>query len=231
MFSKDSKIAQLVIENINTKTPTEWTEHLAVTTRGDKGFGSTDLRADDTMVTSNHQSERAMNSETMRTAPNLQSAAGSNSRMTKLTASNQQPGSMDSFTLSPDPYGPTMVIQCMVKGNVPCLGFDLDEESKEGEVILFGCRKGTPAARIPRWRRTLRGAMLIKMNDVPVHSKADVTKVVETLKENNTKKVDVTFVTIDKFPLHIQHGTLQVYTMIKSISSPNTTRRSESRRL
>lgn len=56
-------------------------------------------------------------------------------------------------------------------------------------LILETIDKSTPCARIPRWRSRLKGAWLIKVGDVFIHSLADVHKAFEDLvvaKEEST---------------------------------------------
>ena len=183
-FQAGDNIAQLVIESINMSTPTAWTDNIPQTERGSNGFGSSDNRTS--------------------TTPPTESATSS-------TPPNDMNPSVDQLILSPHPFGPAITVDCMVKGDHPCLGLELDTETQEGRMLLLGCTKGTPAAKITRWRSTLRGAILQKIGTDTVSNIDDVTQAVEQLKQTRIKKTTLTFVTIEKIPIHPQQGIPQLY--------------------
>ena len=186
-FQPGDKIAQLVIESINLSTPITWSSELPATERGSNGFGSSD-RVESTTTTVPDSN-----------MPNMSNAI------------NQDAGPKSNIILSPNPFGPTITVQCFVKGDHPCLGMELDSESQENRLILLGCQKSTPAARIPRWRSTLRGAVLQSINNTRTTSIEHVTKAVESMKLDNIKKANLTFVTIEKIPVHTEQGIPQLF--------------------
>jgi NAD-dependent SIR2 family protein deacetylase len=49
-------------------------------------------------------------------------------------------------------------------------------------LILGGIVKSTPAARIPRWRTRCRGAWVMEVNGMPVHSTQDVERILHNSK-------------------------------------------------
>jgi len=123
----------------------------------------------------------------------------------------------DNIVLSDNPYGPTLEVQCKIKGNDPTLGLELNSTSKTDTLTLIHCKKGTPAARIPRWRSQLRNAVLMEVNGERVKSIQDVLRTIAHLKlkmeSSKRKRKDVTllFRTVEKVSVHPQRGIPQMY--------------------
>jgi hypothetical protein len=53
---------------------------------------------------------------------------------------------------------------------------------RDGRLILADILKSTPAARIPKWHTRCRGAWLMEVNGMPVHSTSDVERVLKLSK-------------------------------------------------
>jgi len=123
----------------------------------------------------------------------------------------------DNLILSKDPYGPTTVIECRIKGNDELLGMELDDKSMLERMILIHCKKGTPMARIPKWRSQLRGAMLVHINETKVKTIKDVIRTIRNLKMKSEKKklkdrvVHLIFRTLEKTSIHPQKGIPQMF--------------------
>jgi len=123
----------------------------------------------------------------------------------------------DNIVLSDNPYGPTPEVKCKLKGNDSTLGFELNNTSRTDKLTLIHCRKGTPAARIPRWRSQLRNAVLMEINGKMVKSIQDVIRTVEHLKlqmEWNKRKykvVTLLFKTVEKISVHPQRSIPQMH--------------------
>ena len=123
----------------------------------------------------------------------------------------------ENIILSDNPYGPTTVIECKVRGNDEMLGMEVDDKSMVGRLILMHCKKGTPMARIPKWRTQLRGAILVKIDDVQVSSIEEIIRTIQNrkLKLENLKPKDrvvhLTFRTLEKTSMHPQKGIPQLY--------------------
>jgi len=62
----------------------------------------------------------------------------------------------DNFFLSTNPFGPSTTITVSVKGTHAALGLHLISNQDTDRIILESCAASNPAARIPRWRSTLR---------------------------------------------------------------------------
>ena len=64
----------------------------------------------------------------------------------------------------------------------PTAGMNLREH--DGRVFITDMALGTPCAKIPRWKSRLRNVCLLKINDTPVTSIADVTSALHALPTN-----------------------------------------------
>ncbi len=75
---------------------------------------------------------------------------------------------MDMIYMSPSPYHDAFdemldIRKCDLSKH-PTAGMSLLQQN--GRLILAHMAPGTPAAKVPRWRTRLRGAWLIKINDM-----------------------------------------------------------------
>ena len=72
------------------------------------------------------------------------------------------------LTFSNDPFSNTIAIPLNIKGNNPHLGLLLKHHDDFGRLQLIDCTPGTPAAKIPRWRSTIKNGFLTKYNGTSV---------------------------------------------------------------
>ena len=123
----------------------------------------------------------------------------------------------ENVILSTNPYGPSMKIRCNLRGNHCTLGLQLDDQTMNGRLILTQCSKGTPSARIPKWRSQLRGAMLVKVDNVDVTNMTDVTRTIDEARQRTAnmkyseKNIELEFVILEKVATHSQKGVPQLY--------------------
>ena len=123
----------------------------------------------------------------------------------------------NSFILSNNPYGPSLTVTTRIRGNHETLGFELDDQTMSNRLILLNCKKGTPAARVPKWRSQLRGAMLVAVNQKKVQTMEEVVRTLDELRvkvasqKASQQVVDLTFVTLEKVSIHPQKGVPQLY--------------------
>ena len=196
-FSAGDRIAQLVVSKIEMSSPT-WTNTLPNTQRNSQGFGSSDVN-------------KGMDKNTAVQNPNPTSIKNTAVQNPNPTTICEQRENYAQITLSNSSLGPTLEVTCKVKGNDDHLGMALEMNEDTNRLTLTEYRKGTPAARIPRWRSTLRGAVLLKIDNTNVSTKEDVTEMIRKLKLNNMKQTQLLFATEDKVPVHTQQGIPQLY--------------------
>ena len=126
-----------------------------------------------------------------------------------LTTDIEPPYQID---LCHDPFDTNMEITIATKGTHPTLGLHLITNKDIGNRLqLTECIKSTPAARISKWRSTLRGAFLQKVNNIPVHTITDVKHIVKEARASQIDDIPCTFATIQRVAMHPQHGTPLIY--------------------
>ena len=117
---------------------------------------------------------------------------------------------VNEIILSTDPYDDTITVTCKTTGSDIYAGMDLTDEKRENSVQLLHCKKSNPAAKIPRWRSTLRNSTLVSIDGEKVTSKQDVARLIQLARSKN-KTVQLTFATIERVPVHPEHGIPQMY--------------------
>jgi hypothetical protein len=86
----------------------------------------------------------------------------------------------------------------------PTAGLELFE--KDGRVHLARISRSTPAAKIPEWRSSIRGAWLFKINGTAVTTIADVVAVLQKLASNECPMVTMLFAHPEIHPSLSQDG-------------------------
>ena len=132
-----SKIAQLIVEKVAEVSVCE-TDQLNVTTRADKGFGSTDE-----LLTPSVDMERIQQTSQLDIIP--------------FEENELEPATVRSFTsnlddiyLSCSPYGPTITVKSKITGVHPTIGLKLDDRNTLGRLILLQCESDTPSAKLKK---------------------------------------------------------------------------------
>ena len=142
-----------------------------------------------------------------------QNGFGSTDKVRSIQALQQK--DIHNIILSTNIDGPELTVTSRIRGNDPLLGLELDDKTKEDELILLNCKSGTPSAKIPRWRSQLRGACLKAIDGVMVKHKKDAIAMIRAIKikQHADKKYEVslTFRTVEKIPMHPIKGTPQIY--------------------
>ena len=71
--------------------------------------------------------------------------------------------------LSSNPFDDVLTIDVSTRGDHPTLGFELDDNEYIGQRLqLMNCATSTPAARIPRWRSTLRNSFPLSIGKTKI---------------------------------------------------------------
>ena len=100
----------------------------------------------------------------------------------------------EDFCLSTNPFGPSTTVSLLSKGNHATLGLNLVTHLENKRITLKSCAPSTPAVRIPRWRSTLRDALLIALGGIPVEHIKDVHNTVSSGIKSTSKTLEFTFV-------------------------------------
>ena len=114
------------------------------------------------------------------------------------------------LTFSNDPFDNTITIPIAIKGTNPCLGLHLRENNEFGRLQLLDCTPSTPAARIPRWRSTLRNGFVTKYNDTVVSSVDQLKTLITISRDKGDKMAYITFSTIERQAMHPIYGVPQL---------------------
>ncbi len=183
-ITKGDRIAQLILYNIAHPTIQE-TDTLHSTDRGDSGFGSTGM------------------------APQITLANATTSIYDDLIH-------MDGIKpyniwLSTDPFQHRLTITIDVKGDHPTLGLVLGTSHHQGRMQLVDIIKGTAASRLPRWRSTIKRAILLSCNGNPVTSEDDLRAEIVQARHLGLLKLQCEFATVSRHAIHPQEGSLTLY--------------------
>ena len=181
---KRTRIAQLILEKI--ETPEVSVENtLSATKQQEKAFGSTGMEAGQEQPTgmSNPQACIINNAEVLR--PEL-------------------------IKMDLDGDGPYLDVEIRIKGEHPTLGLNVTQ-GKTGQLTLINCKPGTPAARIPKWRSTLRNARVKKLHNTNIKTNSDLIKAIEAAKIDKIEYVRCKFATEKRVDMHPQDGIPQLH--------------------
>ena len=168
-IKKGDRIAQLIMESYKAGTTTTTSKPLEPTDRGEGEFGSTGTRSSTMDKTPPSTQVKTLTTKVPHTPNKTEEIETSTLNASDLELCWNEP----LFTTT---------IKISNKGGHKTRGLTLS--NKHGHVIIEGCEKGTPAARIYNWRRTLRHARLIDINGIPIHSIKQVIKIFQTMRKN-----------------------------------------------
>jgi hypothetical protein len=80
----------------------------------------------------------------------------------------------------------------------PTLGMKFEMCSMRNRPKLMDMEKGTPAARTPRWRSSIRYGVVISIDDNPVTSNEDIESIMAHARQNKMLQVNIIFA-VDKY--------------------------------
>ena len=107
--------------------------------------------------------------------------------------------------------GPTIKIDLKVKGNHRTLGLVVEDDELIDQVTLFHCQRGTPAAKIKKWRSTLRNAKIIDIDGEIIKSKNDVINIIADARKKSKQNIKITFCTTEPIPINPSTGIPSLY--------------------
>ena len=201
------RIAQLILYYI-ANPQVETVQQLNETERGSGGFGSTGI-----------------NSSVVRTMQNTEDSTTHPPNIVDQAARVQTTPSVHECTdiilqedcikpydiwLSDDPYDNRLTITIDVKGSHPTLGMQLVANSNE-TLQLADMSPSTPAAKVAKWRSTLRWSTLLSIDGKPIHTTADVEAAIATARQEKKFKVHCVFATEKRYGVHPNEGSLMLY--------------------
>ena len=70
----------------------------------------------------------------------------------------------------------------------------------------MNCVKSTPAARIPRWRSTLRHSFLLNIGDTSIGTFEDINRAIELERTRHAASITCRFGIMQKIAMHPQTG-------------------------
>jgi len=169
--NKGDKIAQLLIYHIAQSTPVQTTT-LNNTLGGPVGFGSTnstpqpgkELTVGDTHTTPTDDTPPCLVPvHHIRQVEAITEAI--------LTSDGIEPYNI---WLSTDPFNHKLKLAVEVKGTHPTLGLSVKQCPITHRVQLVDMAPGTPGARLPRWRSTIKRSIIPSIDGEPIHREEDV---------------------------------------------------------
>ena len=95
-------------------------------------------------------------------------------------------GPADDFHLSRNLFEQSTELTIPLKGTHPTLGTHLIKELDNSRILMKSCSPSTPAARITRWRFTLRNSVTITLHSTPIDS---IQKLADIITKDRAAKV------------------------------------------
>ena len=211
-INQGDRIAQLVLEKVANPT-VQIVDALTPTNRNIQGFGSTKKRSNvqfiekQTTIVPNKAnliSPDTSDDESIDNISRKSTVPCISSMYTDITAPFH-------LTLSDDPIDNTFNIKVNIKGNHKTLGLEIELDATMNRIKLLTCTPGTPAAKIPRWRSTLKNGYITKYNDTHIKSIAHLSELIENSRLNGDTSTTITFSTIERTAMHPQFGVPQIH--------------------
>ena len=188
------RIAQLIL--LHHSTPSinhDDTQHANPTTsRGANGFGSTGISVETN--TTENTTGNPTQGPSLEQDPNKQA---------EITPPYQ-------LIFSTDPYDNILKHTIDTWGTHATVGLSLHTCPIRHRPQLKHIYPGTPAARLPKWRSTLRNAYVTKVNDISVTTTEQIITAISNARANH-QPVHITFATMNHLDIHPQLGVPQIH--------------------
>ena len=191
--NKSDRIAQLILENY-VSAPVKVVQKLDETKRNTKGFGSTGVGTPiDSAAQSNTAPFTPIPYETDELdRPTVSTLSSVHTECATLEMIFRQPVN-------------TTTIQIKKSGSHPTLGLQLKNDDR-GPLILH-CERGSPSAKIPQWRKVLKGAIIFSINDVEVQADSDIPQLIASI---STQQVTLCIIPPEPTNIHPETGLPQL---------------------
>jgi dUTP pyrophosphatase len=230
--AKGDRIAQLVTYYVATPTPVA-VNSLSQTTRSNNGFGSISVHTAAPYTTPYKDSNTPADTipadaptnapiktpaitQTPDSTDDINTGQDTTSnRVCYLhsapTAILQHDGRIPyNIWLSQDPFQSRISIQLDVKGDHDTLGLKCTA-TPHGKLQLLDMAPDTPAIKLPRWRSTLKRALLLTVDNKPVSSLAELQVTITEARSKQLLKINLVFATISSPAIHPTEGSLHLY--------------------
>ena len=205
------RVAQLILESYIHADIKE-SDELPTTTRATNGFGSSGKLAPSSMTTT--PNEKSTDSTTPHIIPADESTSIHCCPTPPISDNSVHIHTMDTVSenvnacdIEMDWNRPifTTTIRIQNTGNHPTRGFHLKQD--EYGPLITQCIRGTPAAKIPNWRRMVKGATIHSIND---HLIKDMDDVISFFKSDKTKIVSIKLIQPNPTAVHDDTGLPQL---------------------
>jgi dUTP pyrophosphatase len=216
ILKKGQRIAQLILENASTP-PAQVVNDLVRTERGTQGFGSTETRSKSIhfpikeIIKLPPPANPAVPSYEPTDMPTHHSHTAAAAKLFSDIQTTFEPSY--NINLNNNPYDNRthrmLHIKPMDKDKF--YGLDIQECNQRSLPKLIGCKPGTSAMRIPRWRSELRNSYITHIDNEQVNNMEDINKIFRSVQTRNLKEVKIGFATIEKQAMHPQLGVPQMY--------------------
>lgn len=92
------------------------------------------------------------------------------------------------------------------------MGLSVEYHRGKHNLQIVSCRKGTSAAKIPRWRSLLRHRYIMRVDDMDINTIEDFEKAIHNLRQRNQRTCTLHLATDETdLPAISSHGTPQLY--------------------
>ena len=164
IVKRSDRIAQLILEQY-LSPHIQVTSKLPTTVRNEKGFGSTGLQ--DTTTYKNNLNTIPYNTDEISPSTII------NTSQTN-TDTDLNGATLDMVFQKPVN---TTTVSLQRSGSHPTLGLELRNDDR-GPIIVH-CKRGTPAAKITKWRQILKNAVLYSVNNQEVYNDINIKNIIK----------------------------------------------------
>ena len=218
-INKGDRVAQAVLERANTPSIT-LVDELTSTKRDTQGFGSTETRTttanntitpDDPQTTSKNLDKSPPSLDDTHqiiTPDNSDDEVNSHTKVCNIHTNISMPFHI---MLSTDPFENNICIPLNLKGSHPTLGLHIEHNADFNRLQLLNCIPGTTAAKIPRWRSTLKNGFITKYNNTNISSLHHLKELINKSRTNGETSITLTFSTIERQAMHPIYGVPQLH--------------------
>lgn len=197
------RITQLIFYRISTPS-VQQTSTLSEPTRGESGFGSTGVsNAVIREVKDGAPPNILDHKDSDPTTPTVHDSANIILQIDGIKPYN--------IWLSNDPFHNRLTIMVDVKGQHPTLGMQFTKTTTGHRLQLTNILPSTPAAKIPKWRSTLRWSYILEIDGTPINNIEDVEKAIANARTEQRFKTQCIFATEQRYGTHPVEGSLNLY--------------------